>query len=37
MMSEVAGDRDAPTCLQAVYSDPNASEANRIKAASSIA
>jgi hypothetical protein len=29
----IMGDKDALTCLQAVYNDPAASEANRIKAA----
>jgi hypothetical protein len=31
----INGDRDALTCLQSVYNDPKASEANRIKAAAS--
>jgi len=30
----IMGDRDALTCLQAVYNDTTASEGNRIKAAS---
>jgi hypothetical protein len=29
----INGDRDALTCLQAVYNNPNASDANRVKAA----
>ena len=31
----INGDTDALTCLQRVYNDPKASEANRIKAAAS--
>src|SRR5262249_42220768 len=31
----INGDRDALTCLQSVYNDPKASEANRVKAAAS--
>jgi hypothetical protein len=31
----IMGDRDALTCLQAVYNDATASEGNRIKAAAS--
>jgi hypothetical protein len=33
LVSWVMGDKDALTCLQAVYNDPNAGEGNRIKAA----
>ena len=29
----INGDRDALTCLQFIYNDPNASAANRVKAA----
>jgi hypothetical protein len=33
LLNWVLGSADAHTCLQAVYNDPNASEANRVKAA----
>ena len=33
LVAWINGDRDALTCLQRVYNDPNASEGNRIKAA----
>jgi hypothetical protein len=35
LVAWINGDRDALTCLQAVYNDPNASEGNRIRAAAS--
>jgi hypothetical protein len=33
LVSWIMGDKDALTCLQSVYNDPNVGEANRIKAA----
>jgi hypothetical protein len=33
LVSWINGDRDALTCLQAVYNDPAATDTNRIKAA----
>ena len=33
LLDWIMGDADAHTCLQAVYTDPNASQGNRIKAA----
>jgi hypothetical protein len=33
LLDWILGSADAHTCLQAVYNDPNASEANRVKAA----
>src|SRR5262249_12947733 len=34
LLDWIMGDADAHTCLQAVYNDPNASQGNRVKAAS---